>query len=1403
MAFGRLAGCVATLALAGLVATAEASAQTRIGQAAIDAYEDAAAATLPAARDVCLAGELISTGSAPAVKRANPQRMDFPSSSGTSLTATEAGGGAIAFGVRDSWSFDWPARERELQMLRDLPCRAAGLYGDVAASAADPEFDSWPIVTYHTPIATENDAADATFEALAVHVEHGRTQLQSLERYRGAVAAGDETGVHHQARWIALEGRDSLAAAGDAAAAMRGYADELAADPAVRDPVATQAEVERIAAIYDRVRASGFTDAEEQPLVDDGMHPGFIEMVRDDFAATDIASAPVGRSAAAIVEAMAAALDDGAEGVDALVDDAWAVAEATNHPPAAGFSIVSIADAGSGQNLRFTVDEPDPDGDPASYEWSFDDGGTAQGEQVWHRFATPGEHTATLTVTDDFASATETRSFTVGGRVELDIEAVPHDYRGAAVVDLDAGDGFGIESLSDGDRWAADSLAAEMTLRLAPTGGGHLTALSCDDAGSARPSTADAAAGTITARADAGETVRCTAKLAADAAKAIVRSEVLGPSRDPFQRFLFQASDGPPDDIRALGHGEETSFDLWPTGALHVGRPWRGWEPDYEVAAVDCDDGASAHPSSGDPIGRAAYFRPDPGETVRCTLKWRPLGLVSPGPLRRIRASDELECGVWLAGDNDAVFFDCGTVLRAAGTTFAHGEQTPLGTGFTAGERTGPTGTGTRADPLTVVTRATAGATGVSVRQVDSYVTGDYGYRTSVTLTNTGDVARSGQLYRAGECMLEHDGTVAGFGESDAATGAVACRTTPPGEAGQQIRWTPVTAGSHRLEGEWPAIASAVKAGEAFDDSCVCTPEHRPAGGLSWAYSLAPGESATFEHFTTVGSTDLPVPGGGDPGPEPSPTATPQPETTPTPTATATAHADRHAGPVARAGDGAARGARPGRREVPPGRVARAAERKALRRHARARDPSAGAARGRAAIGPDLGRRPAGLGPQAARPADRHDRPAAGAQARLHGRRPRGRGRRARAARRAPLPDLRALGLGEHRGLREPAHEVAAHRAQHAVQPLGAARDRPLAQRARALGERADRLELVPAAQPLRVRHARAQRRGELVGGRHAAAGDRVDERRVHAVAGGEEAVLLEHLGRDRLALRRALERLAADQALHERGERRGVAHARLRVHDPHLDRAEPRLQPHVPPQERRLGDRVAADQHVDGLDVVLVGGEAARRARAREGLEDRGPRGGEPAVAALPERRVGRQRQQQRQLLAQPVERPHGGVLVGHRDMHVQRERRLAARELAHRRVEELVARAGGDLGVLPARERVGAGHRGGHPHRVEPPREPAAQRGQLDDRVGDGRVRRGRQLDGGAMRLRRGVLGDLAVERLEHLLGARGGHPAVRVEEHDLLLDADGPRRLGSRAVPFRPSAHGSTHVSFAPPF
>jgi PKD domain len=53
----------------------------------------------------------------------------------------------------------------------------------------------------------------------------------------------------------------------------------------------------------------------------------------------------------------------------------------------------------------------DVDGEPLAYQWAFDDGATASGQLVEHAFASPGDHAATVTVTDPTglsASATVT-----------------------------------------------------------------------------------------------------------------------------------------------------------------------------------------------------------------------------------------------------------------------------------------------------------------------------------------------------------------------------------------------------------------------------------------------------------------------------------------------------------------------------------------------------------------------------------------------------------------------------------------------------------------------------------------------------------------------------------------------------------------------------------------------------------------------------------------------------------------------------------------------------------------------------------------------------------------------------------------------------------------------------------
>ena len=81
-------------------------------------------------------------------------------------------------------------------------------------------------------------------------------------------------------------------------------------------------------------------------------------------------------------------------------------------------------------------------------------------------------------------------------------------------------------------------------------------------------------------------------------------------------------------------------------------------------------------------------------------------------------------------------------------------------------------------------------------------------------------------------------------------------------------------------------------------------------------------------------------------------------------------------------------------------------------------------------------------------------------------------------------------------------------------------------------------------------------------------------------------------------------QRLEPHEALDQRDQRGGVADAGLRVHHAHLERAELGLQAHVPPDERRLGDRAAADQDVDRLGVVGVG------ARTRAGCRCAGTPG-------------------------------------------------------------------------------------------------------------------------------------------------------------------------------------------------
>jgi hypothetical protein len=97
-------------------------------------------------------------------------------------------------------------------------------------------------------------------------------------------------------------------------------------------------------------------------------------------------------------------------------------------------------------------------------------------------------------------------------------------------------------------------------------------------------------------------------------------------------------------------------------------------------------------------------------------------------------------------------------------------------------------------------------------------------------------------------------------------------------------------------------------------------------------------------------------------------------------------------------------------------------------------------------------------------------------------------------------------------------------------------------------------------------------------------------------------------------------------------------------------------------------------------------------------------------------------------------------------------------------------------DGGAQPVR-----GQRAGHP---------AAQLGELGHRVADPAVHAGGDLHHRGVRLQRHAVAQLARQRGMHLVSAERQRPAVGVEEHELLLDADRHLAAGRTPAPGSPS-------------
>ena len=228
----------------------------------------------------------------------------------------------------------------------------------------------------------------------------------------------------------------------------------------------------------------------------------------------------------------------------------------------------------------------------------------------------------------------------------------------------------------------------------------------------------------------------------------------------------------------------------------------------------------------------------------------------SAGPLTAITISTDLNCDVRHAGDTAPEWYGttaCGTFAVDQSTSTLYGPATiPAGgsaspkTAFTPVSQTGPTGSGTSADPYTIVTVVTLGTSGLTITQTDSYVVGQESYRTDVQIANANASARAVRLYAAGDCFLQNSDY--GYGRVDGS--AVACTATQdPASRIEQLY--PLTAGSSYMEAGYNTIWARIGSQLAGPNTCDCAINEDNGILLSWDVTVPAGGSTVVSHLTT------------------------------------------------------------------------------------------------------------------------------------------------------------------------------------------------------------------------------------------------------------------------------------------------------------------------------------------------------------------------------------------------------------------------------------------------------------------------------------------------------------------------------------------------------------------------
>lgn len=230
----------------------------------------------------------------------------------------------------------------------------------------------------------------------------------------------------------------------------------------------------------------------------------------------------------------------------------------------------------------------------------------------------------------------------------------------------------------------------------------------------------------------------------------------------------------------------------------------------------------------------------------------------SPGaPIDNLWIDDQLGCQIHKNGEPTNGFYpggtngpaDCGTFL-ALGTTvyrtnplYASGGVTPS-TFWTPVSFPPVSGAGTTASPYVVTTTVDAGTTGVTLTQINRYITTNDYYTTSITITNGGAIPQTMILYLAGDCYFGGFDSSYGFTRP---TGGVGCSENPNGAGGGFYEWVPQTPGSAYYEAGYGAVWSWIGGRTMFPNTCTCGTRLDSGAGLSWQFTIPAGGTQLVE----------------------------------------------------------------------------------------------------------------------------------------------------------------------------------------------------------------------------------------------------------------------------------------------------------------------------------------------------------------------------------------------------------------------------------------------------------------------------------------------------------------------------------------------------------------------------